>query len=58
MNLEAGRIAICTPCGSMISTKAAVEADKVRQELGTQLNMAMIAISALELRVKRLEAKT
>lgn len=55
INVEKKQIAVCTPCGSMVTFKALEEADKVRQELTAKLNQAMNSIQVLENRVSRLE---
>jgi len=49
------QIAVCTPCGSMITFKAEAEADKVRQELNTRINEMMSVIQTLNNRVSHLE---
>lgn len=55
LSLESGKIAVCTPCGTMVSFKAAEEAEKVRRELSGKLDQALAAISRLESRVQHLE---
>ncbi len=55
ISFEKQQIAVCTPCGSMVTFKAEVEADKVRRELNAKLAEAMNAIHTLEGRVSRLE---
>lgn len=55
ISFEKQQIAVCTPCGSMVTFKAEVEADKVRQELSAKLAEAMNVIRSLESRVSRLE---
>lgn len=55
MSIETKKIAICTPCGSMVTFKAADEADKVRQELTAKLNNAISLIQDLNNRVVHLE---
>ncbi len=49
------QIAVCTPCGSMITFKAEVEADKVRQELNARINEMASVIQSLSNRVSHLE---
>jgi hypothetical protein len=58
IDLEAMKIAVCTPCGSMISFKVAEEADKVRKELTTELDKALALIRNLERRLSQLEQRT
>ena len=48
-------IAVCTPCGSMITFKAEQEANKVRQELNAKLEEAMRIIQRLDSRISHLE---
>ncbi|MGH2494425.1 MAG: hypothetical protein ACRDIV_06955 [Ktedonobacteraceae bacterium] len=55
VNLESGEIAVCTPCGSMVTIKAEMEADKVRQELGAKIDVLIGAMQSLENRVRHLE---
>lgn len=55
VSLESGQIAVCTPCGSMITHKAEMEADKVRQELNARINVLMGAMQSLDNRVRHLE---
>ena len=52
--LEGMKVAVCTPCGSMITFKAAEEAEKVRKELTAKLDVAFTRIQALEDRVNRI----
>lgn len=56
-NLESMRVAICTPCGSMITFKAVEEAEKVRKEMTTKLDVAFSRIQMLEERVNKLQFK-
>lgn len=49
------KIAVCTPCGSMITFKAEEEADKVRQELNAKLEETMRIIQRLDARISSLE---
>lgn len=49
------QIAVCTPCGTMITFKAEVEADKVRQELNARINEMASVIQSLSNRVSHLE---
>jgi hypothetical protein len=53
--LKEMRVAVCTPCGSMITFKAAEEADKVRKELTEKLDVAFSRIQALEDLVNKLQ---
>lgn len=55
ISIERKQIAVCTPCGSMVTYKAQEEADKVRRELNAKLDQAMIVIQSLNDRVNRLE---
>ncbi len=55
LSLESGQIAICTPCGSMVTMKAEIQADRVRQELGTKIDVLIGAMQSLENRVRHLE---
>jgi hypothetical protein len=59
IDLDKKKIVVCTPCGSMVTfkaaEKAAEEADKVRQELTVKLNSARSSIVALESQVSSLE---
>jgi hypothetical protein len=55
IDIAKNRIAVCTPCGSMVTFKAVEEADKVRQELNAKLAETMRIIGALENRINRLE---
>jgi hypothetical protein len=48
------KVAVCTPCGSMIAFKAAEEAEKVRKELTAKLDVAFSRIQALEDRVNKI----
>jgi hypothetical protein len=48
-------IAVCTPCGSMITFKAVEEAEKVRRELMAKLDNAVSRIQALEARLDRMQ---
>jgi hypothetical protein len=48
-------IAVCTPCGSMITFKAAEEAEKVRVELTAKLDNAVRRIQTLEARLDRIQ---
>lgn len=52
-----GKIAICTPCGSMVTFKAVEEADKVRQELNPKILALAGAVDDLNHRVAWLERK-
>ena len=52
-----GRIAVCTPCGSMVTFKAVEEADKVRQELNAKIEGMFQVIENLNQRVAWLERK-
>jgi hypothetical protein len=56
VQLESMKVAVCTPCGSMISFKAAEEAEKVRKELTAKLDVAFRRIQALEDRVNRIHS--
>jgi hypothetical protein len=63
-DLENGQIAVCTPCLTMITTRAVEEADKVRKEyekankqLAAELQKANTLIQALNNRVSQLEAR-
>lgn len=63
-DLDNGQIAVCTPCRTMITTRAVEEADKVRKEsekaikqLTAELQKANILIQALTNRVSQLEAR-
>jgi hypothetical protein len=58
VNLASTQIAVCNPCGSMVTFKAAAEADKVRQELTAKLEHAHTLIKNLESRVRQLERRT
>ncbi len=53
--LDGMKVAVCTPCGSMITFKAMEEAEKVRKELTAKLDMAVSRIQALEDRVNRIQ---
>ncbi len=55
IDLDTKRIAVCTPCGSMVMYKAQYEADIVRRELNAKLDHAMNVIQSLNERVNRLE---
>lgn len=55
ISIERKQIAVCTPCGSMVTYKAQEEADKVRQELNAKLDHAMSVIQTLESRISHLE---
>src|SRR5579859_3360353 len=46
-----GRIAVCTPCGSMVTFKAVEEADKVRQEMIVKMDAMFRQIEDLNHRV-------
>jgi len=48
-------IAVCTPCGSMITFKAAEEAERVRVELTAKLDSAVRRIQVLEARVDKIQ---
>lgn len=52
-----GRIAVCTPCGSMVTFKAMQEADKLRQELMPRIEALAGTIRDLDSRVAWLERK-
>jgi hypothetical protein len=54
VQLESMKVAVCTPCGSMMSFKAVEEAEKVRKELTAKLDVAFSRIQALEDRVNRI----
>jgi hypothetical protein len=56
-NLESMRVAVCTPCGSMITFKASEEAERVRKEMTTKLDIAFKRIQQLEERVNKLQFK-
>ncbi len=49
--LDSKKVAVCSPCGSMITFKAEEEADKVRKELTSKLDIAFRRIQALEERM-------
>lgn len=49
------QIAVCTPCGSMITYKAEIEADKVRRELNAKIVELLSVMEVLENRINRLE---
>ena len=55
VSLETGQIAVCTPCGSMVTIKAEMEADKVRRELSAKIDVLVGAMQSLENRVRHLE---
>ncbi len=55
ISIEKKQIAVCTPCGSMVTYKAQEEADKVRRELNAKLDHAMSIIQTLNDRVSHLE---
>ena len=57
-NLEGMKIAVCTPCGSMITFKAAEEAEKVRREMTAKFDMALHRIQMLEDRVNKLQFRS
>ncbi len=50
-------VVVCTPCGSMITFRAADEAERVRRDLLLQLAEAHTRIDALAERVQRLEQR-
>lgn len=52
------KIAVCTPCGSMITFKAAEEAEKVRREMTAKFDMALSRIQMLEDRVNKLQFRS
>lgn len=54
-NLEDMNVAVCTPCGSMITFKATEEAEKVRREMTAKFDMAFSRIQMLEERVNKLQ---
>ncbi len=54
-SLKGMSVAVCTPCGSMISFKAADEAEKVRKEMTAKFDMALSRIQTLEKRVNKLQ---
>ncbi len=54
VNLSTRQIAVCTPCGSMVTFKAQAEADRVRQELNAKLDSV---VHAMESRMNDLENK-
>ena len=49
------QIAVCTPCGSMITYKAEQEADKIRREFNTRIEELLNVIHILDNRVSHLE---
>jgi len=53
--LDGMKVAVCTPCGSMITFKAVEEAEKVRKELTAKLDMAFSRIQELEERVDKIQ---
>jgi len=55
IDLDKQQIAVCTPCGSMITFKAEEEADKVRQELNAKIEETMRIIQTLNNRISHLE---
>ncbi|MBV9616048.1 MAG: hypothetical protein JO031_11385 [Ktedonobacteraceae bacterium] len=56
-SLEGMKVAVCTPCGSMITFKAAEEAEKVRKEMTAKFDMALSRIQKLEERVNKLQIR-
>src|ERR1019366_1363997 len=54
-SLEHMGIVVCTPCGSMITFKAAEEAEKVRQEMTAKFDLVLARIRKLEDRVSKLQ---
>ncbi|SRR6266571_3003249 len=52
-----GRVAVCTPCGSMVTFKAMQEADKLRQELMPKIEALAGAMHNIESRVASLERR-
>jgi hypothetical protein len=56
--LEGMKVAICTPCGSMITFKAAEEAEKVRREMTIKFDMALSRIQILEERINKLQFRS
>lgn len=58
VNLESMKIAVCTPCGSMITFKAAEEVAKVRREVHENLEEVHQRMEELERRLRRLERLT
>ena len=53
-----GRIAVCTPCGSMVTFKAVDEADKVRKEMNVKIDAMSGKIEDLNRRIAWLERKS
>jgi hypothetical protein len=56
-SLERMGVVICTPCGSMITFRAAEEADKVRNEMTAKFDLALARIRKLEDRVSKLQSR-
>jgi hypothetical protein len=53
-NQVSQQIAVCTPCGSMVTLRAQMEADKVRQELNARVDNV---VRQMEARMNELENK-
>lgn len=56
-DLQDSKIAVCTTCWSMVTFRAAEEADKVRQELTKELEKVREVNRALNSRISQLEQK-
>jgi len=57
INLQEMKVVVCSPCGSMISFRAADEAERVRRDRLLQLAEAHIRINDLNERLQRLEQR-
>jgi outer membrane protein TolC len=49
------KVVVCSPCGSMITFRAADEAERVRRDLMLELAQAYMRIDGLDERLHRLE---
>ncbi|HTK08669.1 MAG TPA: hypothetical protein VL485_15985 [Ktedonobacteraceae bacterium] len=55
INLQEMKVVVCSPCGSMITFRAAEEAERVRRDLLLELAQAYMRIDGLDERLHRLE---
>ena len=57
INLQEMKVVVCSTCGSMITFRAADEAERVRRDLMLELAQAYVRIEGLNDRVQRLEMR-